>query len=247
MAQDKKVAIVTGGSRGIGREIALELSKDGFAVVINYAQNVDEAESLKKQIEGAGGEALAVKADIGESKDVTRLFDEAIARFGRVDALVNNAGIITPDGMTVQKTTDDWAERTVKINLLGSFYAMREAAEKIKDGGRIVNLSSSLAKMRAPGYGIYSATKSAVETLTSTLAKEMRGRNVTVNVVGPGPVATDLFLKGKTEEQIKFFSAANPMQRLGTPQDIAKVVAFLLSDGGGWINGQTVYANGGMI
>ncbi|MBF0865535.1 MAG: SDR family oxidoreductase [Gluconobacter potus] len=245
MTQDRKVAIVTGSSRGIGAAIATRLAKDGLAIVVNYAGNAASAEELVAKIRQTGGEAIAVKADVSDSAAVSTLFDETEKAFGGVDVLVNNAGIMTLGRIA---DVDDAAfTRQVDINFRGTFNTLREAGKRLRDGGRIVNLSTSVVGLKFENYGVYAATKAAVETLTAIVAKELRGRNTTVNAVAPGPTGTDLFLEGKSPELIEKLAKMNPLERLGTPDDIAAAVAFLVGPDGSWINGQTLRANGGMV
>lgn len=240
-----KVAIVTGASRGIGSEIARRLSRDGFAVVVNYANRAAEADRLVAAIQAQGGQALAVKANVASAHDVRRLFEAAEDQFGGVDVLVNNAGIMAL--ATIAETDDDSIERQIDVNFKGTFNTLREAAERMRDGGRVINFSSSVVAMLQPTYGVYAGTKAAVEAMTSVFAKEMRGRNITVNAVAPGPTATDLFLNGKPQEVVDRLSRLAPLERLGQPQDIAATVAFLAGPDGAWINGQILRANGGII
>jgi 3-oxoacyl-[acyl-carrier protein] reductase len=240
-----KSAIVTGASRGIGAAIARRLAGDGFAVVINFSGDARSAEALVREIETKGGRALIAKADVSDAKAVRGMFDAAEAAFGGVDVLVNNAGIMKL--AKIADSDDALFDQQIAVNLKGSFNGMREAARRLGDGGRIVNFSTSVVGTKLETYSVYAATKSAVETMTAILAKELRGRNITVNAVAPGPVATDLFLNGKTPELIDRMAKMNPMERLGTPEDIASVVAFLVGPDGGWINGQVLRANGGMV
>ena len=246
-ASNKQVAIVTGASRGIGAAIAVRLGRDGYDVVVNYAGSADEAATVVDAITGAGGRAAAVQADVADPAAVQQLFDAAIGRFGRVDVLVNNAGIMPPALPPLAQTDDKTFDALFAVNVKGSFNTMREAATRLERGGRIVNFSSSVIGLALPGYAIYAATKSAIETMTNILAKELRGRAITVNAVAPGPTATALFLKGKTPEQIERFEKAAPLERLGTPEDIANAVAMLVGPAGSWINGQTLRANGGLV
>lgn len=240
-----KVAIVTGASRGIGAAVAQRLARDGLTVVINYSGDAAPAEALARTIEAQGGRALTAKADVSDPMAVRGMFDAAEAAFGGVDVLVNNAGIMT---LSPIGGTDDAAfERQMNVNLKGTFNTLREAAKRLRDGGRIVNFSSSVVGLLQPTYGVYAATKAAVEAMTSILAKELRGRNITVNAIAPGPTATDLFLKGKPQEVIDHLTKLAPLQRLGQPEDIAAAVAFLAGPDGGWINGQVLRANGGII
>ncbi len=240
-----KVALVTGASRGIGAAIAERLGREGFTVVVNYSGSADLAEALVRKIEAAGGRALAAKADVSDAGAVQRMFDAAEAAFGGVDVLVNNAGIMALSN--IADTDDASFDRQISVNLKGSFNTLREAAKRLRTGGRIVNFSSSVVGLLQPGYGVYAATKAAVEALTSVLAKELRGRNITVNAVAPGPTATDLFLNGKSPELIDRLARLAPLERLGQPEDIAASVAFLAGPDGAWINGQTLRANGGII
>ena len=240
-----KVAIVTGASRGIGAAVAERLAADGFTVVINFSGDVASAETLAHKIEAKGGRAIAVKADVSDPGAVRTMFDAAERAFGGVDVLVNNAGIMRL--AKVVDSDDALFDRQVAVNLKGSFNAMREAARRLRDGGRIVNFSTSVVGTKLETYAVYAATKSAVETMTAILSKELRGRSITVNAVAPGPTATDLFLNGKSPELIDRLARMNPMERLGTPEDTASVVAFLVGPDGGWINGQVLRANGGMI
>jgi 3-oxoacyl-[acyl-carrier protein] reductase len=240
-----KVAIVTGASRGIGAAVAERLAADGFTIVINYSGDTKSAEALARKIEASGGRALTAKADVSDPGAVRGMFDAAEAAFGGVDVLVNIAGIMKL--AKIADSDDALFDQQVAINLKGSFNAMREAARRLRDGGRIVNFSTSVVGTRIETYGIYAATKAAIETMTSVLAKELRGRSITVNAVAPGPTATDLFLKGKSPELIERFAKMNPLERLGTPEDIAASVAFLAGPDGAWINGQTLRANGGLV
>jgi 3-oxoacyl-[acyl-carrier protein] reductase len=240
-----KVAIVTGASRGIGAAVAGRLGRDGFAVVVNYAGDTKSAENLAKKIEAGGGRAIAVKADVSDPNAVRDMFARAETAFGGVDVLVNNAGIMKL--AKIADSDDALFDQQIAINLKGTFNGMREAAKRLRDGGRIVNFSTSVVGTKLETYAVYAATKAAVETLTAILSKELRGRNVTVNAIAPGPVATDMFLVGKSPELIDRFAKMNPLERLGTPEDIASAVAFLVGPDGGWINGQVLRANGGMI
>jgi 3-oxoacyl-[acyl-carrier protein] reductase len=243
--ETNKVAIVTGASRGIGAAVAERLAADGFTVVINYSGDAKSAEALAHKIESKGGRALTAKADVSDSNAVRGMFDAAEAAFGGVDVLVNNAGIMKL--AKIADSDDALFDQHIAVNLKGTFNALREAAKRLRDGGRIVNFSSSVLGIRLETYGVYSATKAAVEMLTAILSKELRGRGITVNAVAPGPVGTDLFLNGKSPELIERMAKMNPLERLGTPQDIAAAVSFLAGPDGSWINGQTLRANGGMV
>jgi 3-oxoacyl-[acyl-carrier protein] reductase len=238
-----KTAIVTGASRGIGRAVAMRLAHDGFAVVVNYASNADQAEAVLAAIESAGGRAISLKADISNTADVERLFEETLKAFGKLDVVVNNSGImpLSPIG----KGDVELFDKVIGTNLRGTFLVLAQAAQNVAPGGRIIAFSSSVLAKSFPAYGPYIASKAGVEGLVHVLANELRGRNITVNAVAPGPIGTELFLNGKTEEQIAEFSKMAPLERLGQPDDIANVVSFLAGPGGGWVNSQVVRANGG--
>ncbi len=242
--QTNRVAIVTGASRGIGAAIAERLAADGLTVVINYAGDVASAEKLARSIEQKGGRALTARADVSDPEAVARLFDAAEAAFGGVDVLINNAGILQVAALA--DTSDAEFDRHFAINTKGTFNTLREAARRMRKGGCIVNFSSTTLALNLPGYAVYNATKAAVEAMTHVFAKELRGRDITVNAVAPGPVATDLFLSGKSDELVAQFARMPPLERLGQPDDIANVVAFLAGSGAGWINGQVLRANGGL-
>jgi 3-oxoacyl-[acyl-carrier protein] reductase len=242
--QTTRIALVTGASRGIGAAVAKRLAADGFAVAVNYAGNEAAANATVAAIEQAGGRALAVRADVASAADVKAMFATIEATLGRVDVLVNNAGILPY--VKIAETTDEVFARTMAINVTGTFNTMREAAARLNDGGRIVNFSTSVLHAAPPTYGVYVATKGAVEALTRVFSKELRGRGITCNAVAPGPVATELFLNGKTDEQIRLIANSAPLERLGQPDDIAGVVSFLAGPDGGWVNGQILRANGGM-
>ena len=241
----QKVAIVTGASRGIGTAIARRLAADGFALLVNYAGRAAEANALVEEIETAGGRAIAVQGDVSDRAAVTHMFEAALAAFGGIDVLVNNAGVMQL--ASVMDTDDDLFDGQVAINFKGSFNTMREAAKRLRDGGRIINLSSSVVGLYQPTYGVYAATKAGVEAMTHVMSKELRGRNITVNAIAPGPTATALFLDGKPAALIEQLSKLAPLERLGQPEDIAAAVAFLAGPDGSWINGQVLRANGGVI
>jgi 3-oxoacyl-[acyl-carrier protein] reductase len=240
-----RVAIVTGASRGIGAAVAERLAADGFAVVVNYSASAASAEAVVQRIEAAGGRAIVAKADVTDAAAVRGLFEAAEHAFGGVDVLMNNAGIMKL--APIADFDDAIFDQTIAINLKGTFNGMREAAKRLRKGGRIINVSSNVMPLRLETYGVYGATKSAVETLTAILSREMRGRAITVNAIAPGPTATDLFLEGKSPELIDRMAKMNPLERLGTPQDIANAVSFLAGPDGAWINGQTLRVNGGMV
>lgn len=241
---NQKVAIVTGASRGIGAETAKTLAKRGAKVVVNYSGSKAAAESVVKEIVQNGSQAISIQADVSKKEDVRRLFDQAIAHFGKVDILVNNAGVML--NSLIKDATDDLFEKQMNINVKGVFNTLREASNKLADNGSIINLSSTVTRTIFPTYGIYSATKSAVQQMSKVFAKEVGGRNINVNCVLPGPTGTDLFLKGKSEESIKQLSSTNAFKRLGTPEDIARIIAFLASDEAKWISAQNIGANGAM-
>jgi 3-oxoacyl-[acyl-carrier protein] reductase len=245
MTTTNKGSIVTGASGGIGGAIAERLARDGFTVIVNYAGNAALAEALVAKIETRGGRAVAAQADIADAAAVARLFDTAEAAFGGVDVLVNNAGVMQL--ATLAESEDAAFDRQIAINLRGSFNTMREASRRLRNGGRIINISSSVTTLLQPTYGIYAATKAAVEAMTCVLTKELRGRNMTVNAIAPGPTATKLFLDGKPQAVIDHLTKLSPLERLGQPDDIAAAVAFLAGPDGAWINGQTLRVNGGII
>ena len=245
MPGQPRTTIVTGASRGIGAAVAERLAGDGFQVVINYAGRAEDAEAQVARIRASGGTASAIRADVSEPAAVRALFDEAERTYGGVDVLVSNAGIMQLAPLA--EADDALFDRHIAVNLKGAFNGMREAARRFKSGGRIISFSSSVVGLYQPTYGVYAATKSAIEALTHVLAQEMRGRNVTVNAVAPGPTGTDLFFAGKPPELIDRLSKLAPLERLGRPADIAAVVAFLAGPDGAWINGQVLRANGGIV
>ena len=243
--RNNRVALVTGASRGIGAKVAKRLARDGLAVVVNYTAGAEPADALVREIEHGGGRAIAAQADVSDPAAVKRLFDAAEAAFGGVDVLVNNAGIMLLG--TVAEMDDDAFDRMVAVNLKGTFNTLREAARRLRDGGRIINTSSSVTTLLQPTYAAYAATKAGVEALTGVLTKELRGRNITVNAIAPGPTATELFLKGKPQEVVDRLAKLSPLERLGQPADIAAAVSLLAGPDGGWINGQTIRVNGGVV
>ena len=245
MATVERSVIVTGSSQGIGAAIAERLAGDGWMVTINYSDKEEPANALVDKIGGAGGRAIAVKADISVPECVVELFDKAAHALGGVDALVNNAGIMKL--APIAETDDELFDRHLAINLKGVFNCLREGARRIRDGGRIVSFSSSVVGLYQPSYGAYAATKAGVEAMTHILAKELGPKKITVNAIAPGPVATKLFLDDKTDEQIAAVTKMIPLGRLAEPEDIAAAVAMLLGPDSHWITGQIIRANGGVI
>ncbi|MFS8096646.1 SDR family oxidoreductase [Lentzea alba] len=239
-----RVAIVTGGSRGIGRAAAERLAADGMAVVIVYAGNEVEADKAVEEIEANGGQAIAAQADVADEAALSSAFDLAVETFGGVDVVVNSAGIM-PLG-TVADMDLDVFDRIMRTNARGTFVVSQQAARRLRNGGALVNVSSSVVGLRFPQYGAYAMSKGGVEALTLVLARELRGRDITVNAIAPGPTATALFLDGKDEATIDNLAKQAPLERLGTPDDIAEVISFLAGPAR-WINGQVVRANGGII
>lgn len=239
-----KVAIVTGASRGIGRAIALRLSQEGASVVVNYARGADQAKDVVSAIEAAGGKALAVQADVSKTAEIRDLFDRTQETYSQIDILVNNAGVTF--NKPVAEVTEAEFDNLFAINVKGTFFACQEAAKRMAEGGRIVNFSSSTTAIMMPTYGVYVATKGAVEQLTRSLAKELGDRQITVNVISPGPTDTELFTVGKTAEQIQRFTQMTALGRLGKVEDIADVTAFLCSEQARWITGQNIRVNGGI-
>jgi 3-oxoacyl-[acyl-carrier protein] reductase len=239
-----RVAIVTGGSRGIGRKTAERLAADGFAVVVNYAGNEAAAGEAVTAITEKGGQAIAVRGDVADENDMAAVFDAARNTYGGVDVVVHAAG--TMYLAPVAEIDLDALDRMHRTNIRGTFVVDQLAAKHVRDGGAIVNFSTSVVGLAIPGYAAYAATKGAVEAITLILARELRGRDITVNAVAPGPTATALFLDGKDEETISRMAAQPPLERLGRPEDIADVVSFLAGPAH-WINGQVIRANGGII
>ncbi|MDR3006861.1 MAG: SDR family oxidoreductase [Sphingobacterium sp.] len=239
-----KVILVTGASRGIGAAVAQQLASAGAKVIVNYAGGKDAAEQVVDRIKTQGGDAIALQADVSNTTAVAQLFDQAISHYGKIDVLVNNAGIMITK--LIKDTTDEDFSRQFDINVKGTFNTMREAATKLADHGSIINFSSTTTRLLMPTYGTYVATKGAVEQLTRVFAKEVGARGINVNAILPGPTNTELFTAGKPQEIIDRLASLNAFNRLGEPTDIAKIVAFLASDDAKWISGQTIGANGAM-
>ncbi|MDR6900072.1 SDR family oxidoreductase [Rhizobium miluonense] len=243
MSSEIRTAIITGASKGIGAAIAKQLAADGFQIVVNYSSSSEEAGDVVAGIAAAGGRAIAVRADVADAAAVAALFDRAEAEFGKVDVLVNNAGISKFSPLA--EVSDEDFRQQVAVNLTGTFNGMREGARRVRDGGRIINLSTSIIGHYSPGNSVYAATKAAVEAMTHILAKELGPRGVTVNAVAPGPIATELLFKGRSEALIQRLINDIPLGRLGLPEDIAQIVSFLAGPQSGWVNGQIIRANGG--
>jgi 3-oxoacyl-[acyl-carrier protein] reductase len=239
-----RVAVVTGASGGIGRAVAQRLAEAGMAIVVHYARNAERAYEIVDEITAAGGEALAVPADVADEGEVAALFDAAEQAYGGVDVVVNTSGIMLLSPLAELGLGD--FDRMHRTNVRGTFVVSQQAAWRLRPGGALINFSSSVVKLAPPTYTAYATTKGAVDAMTLILAKELRGRDVTVNAVAPGPTATPLFLDGKEQAAIDHLASMSPLERLGTPEDVAETVAFLAGPAR-WVNGQVVYTNGGVI
>ncbi|SEL83175.1 SDR family oxidoreductase [Parapedobacter koreensis] len=241
---NNKVILVTGASRGIGAEVAGQLAAAGANVIVNYAGGKDAAEEVVASIKKNGGDAMALQADVSNADAVKQLFDNVINHYGRVDVLVNNAGIMITK--LIKDTTDEDFTRQFDINVRGVFNTLREAATRLADNGSIINFSTSVNRLMLPTYATYSATKAAVEQLTRVFAKEVGSRGINVNSVSPGPTNTELFTNGKPQEVIDRLASFSAFNRIGQPEDIAKVIVFLASDAAKWISAQNIGVNGAM-
>ncbi|TSE08310.1 SDR family oxidoreductase [Aquimarina algiphila] len=239
-----KVALITGASRGIGAEVALHLADAGAKVIVNYSGSKEAASAIVQQIKTNGGDAIAIQADVSNSQDVKNLFDNAIAHYGKIDVLVNNAGIMI--NTFIKDTTDEDFAKQMDVNVTGVFNTLREAATKLAENGSVINFSTSVNRIMLPTYGPYVATKAAVEQLTRVFAKEVGNRGINVNSISPGPTNTELFTKGKPEAVINRLASLSAFNRIGEPGDIAKIVTFLASDEAKWISAQNIGANGAM-
>jgi 3-oxoacyl-[acyl-carrier protein] reductase len=239
-----RVALITGGTRGMGRATALHLAGEGYKIVVNYAANREAADGTVEEISGNGGQVVAVQADVADEDSVAALFDRAEAEFGGVDVVVQAAGVMPVEPLVEMDLAN--LDRVLRTNLRGVFVVAQQAARRIRPGGAMINFSSSIAKFARPGYSAYAASKSGVEAVSLILARELRGKDITVNAIAPGPIATELFLKGKSPELIQRMTDEIPLGRLGQPSDIVGMVSFLAGPGR-WINGQVIYANGGAI
>src|SRR6476469_214503 len=244
MNETQRVAIVTGGSRGIGRETVSRLAADGVALVVVYAGRSADAQAAVEEVTAKGGRAIAIQADIADEQAVSAVFDRAEQEFGGVDVVVNAAGVMNPGTPLVELSLDEF-DRIHRTNVRGAFVVAQQAARRLRRGGSIIFFSSTVTRLRQPGYTAYGASKGAVETIPLILARELRGQDLTVNAVAPGPTATALFLDNNTQEAVDRLAAAPPLERLGEPKDIAEVVAFLAGPAR-WVNGQVLYANGGI-
>lgn len=243
MSLNGKVALVTGASRGIGRQVALQLAKAGAKVVVNYSSSRDKADEVVKTIEQFGGQAAAIRADVSKVAEVEALFSETLERFGRVDILINNSGVMA--NVTISDVTEEIFDQHFALNVKGTYFACQQAMKHMAPGGTIINFSTSIAGAMLQTYSLYAATKGAVEQLTRQLAKEFGPRDITINCIAPGQVATELFLNGKSPELVDSYRRMNAFGRLGEPEDIANAVELFVSDQARWITGQTIRVNGG--
>jgi 3-oxoacyl-[acyl-carrier protein] reductase len=240
---DLRVALVTGGSGGIGQAIVKKLADNGFAVAVNYSGNKLRADTIVDEIVKQGGKAISIGGDVADEKVMQEAFDIVEEKFGGIDVVINTAGIMLLSSIAEMNLAD--LDKMHRTNIRGTFVISQQAARRVRKGGAIINFSTSVTRTQFPTYGAYVASKAAVESMTMILARELRGKDITVNAVAPGPTATPLFLDGKDEETIDNLSKAAPLERLGTPEDIAETVIYLATSGR-WINGQVIFSNGGL-
>ncbi|MFD7991438.1 SDR family oxidoreductase [Streptomyces mexicanus] len=238
-----RVALVTGGTGGIGLAVTDRLAQDGYAVAVHYAGNKTKADEAVAAIKAQGGKAIAVSGDVADEEAMAAAFDATEAEFGGIDVVVNTAGIMLLSPIATLDLDD--LDRMHRTNIRGTFVVSQQAARRLRRGGALINVSSSLTRLQFPTYGAYAASKGAVEAMTLVLAREMRGKDITVNAVSPGPTATPLFLEGKDQAALDNLAKAAPLERLGTPDDVAEAIVFLAGPAR-WINGQVIYANGGI-
>ncbi|MCM0627325.1 SDR family oxidoreductase [Lysinibacillus sp. OL1_EC] len=241
--QDLRVALVTGGSGGIGQAVVKKLAKNGFAVAVHYSGNKLKAETLVNEIVKQGGKAISIGGDVADEKAMQKAFDIIEEKFGGIDVVINTAGIMLLGSIAELNLAD--LDKMHRTNIRGAFVISQQAARRVRKGGAIINISTSVTRTQFPTYGAYVASKAAVESMTMILARELRGKDITVNAVAPGPTATSLFLDGKDKQTIDNLSKAAPLERLGTPEDIADTVTYLATSGR-WINGQVIFSNGGL-
>lgn len=242
---DGKVVLVTGASRGIGRAIAIECSLQGATVAINYRKSGEQAAQVVREIESIGGRAGSFQADISNVAQIENLFDQAIGQFGGLDILVNNAGLMI--NRPIAEVSEEEFDKVFGVNVKGLFFCCQQAARKMRHGGKIINIGTSVTRVMLPNYGTYAASKGSVEQLTRVLAKELGANGITVNTISPGPTSTELFHRGKSREQIEALASMSPFGRIGEPEDIGRAVALLCSESGNWISGQTIFVNGAFI
>ena len=242
---ENKVAIVTGASRGIGKQVAIQFGKLGISTVINYNSNEKEAQEVVNEIIFEGGKAVAIQADISKLSELEKLFGQTIKAYGKVDILVNNAGLMINN--LIENVSEEEFDKHFAINVKGTYFACQQAMKHMENGGKIINFSTSVTGAMFPVYSVYAASKGAVEQITRQLAKEFGVKGISINAIAPGPVKTELFMKGKSEEQIEMLSKMNSFARLGETEDIADMIELLVSDKAHWITGQTIKVNGGFI
>lgn len=240
---DKRVALVLGGSGGIGRSVIEKLAEEGYAIGIHYSSSKTNAKQLEESIVASGGQAISVGGDVANEIEMSMAFDQVEKAFGGIDVVINTAGIMLLSPIAELDLND--LDRMHRTNIRGTFVVSQLAAQRVSKGGAIINFSTSVTRSQFPNYGAYVASKAAIESISMILARELRGKDITVNTVAPGPTATPLFLNGKDEHQIQHLANAVPLERLGEPNDISEVVAFLAGPAR-WINGQVIFVNGGL-